>query len=299
MGGLIQILPVSYTMIFIGSLALVGFPFLTGFYSKDVVLEIALATPTFIGNFAHWLGCLAAFCTSFYSFRLIFLTFLNNTNSTKVYVENAHEAPIIMVLPLMFLAFGSIFWGFFSKDLFIGVGSPFFLTSLITNFENLALLEAEFAPAILKNIPFIFTVLGALLSFFLINCCITSKAVIFDYKIDFFYRNLYSFLSKKWHFDQLVNELVIHNLMNFGYRVSFQLLDKGSIEVFGPFGSSFKLWGYSKLLGNIHSGMIFHYSFVMLFSILFFFCWLLLFNLNWWVNSTFLILFSYNLYCIA
>jgi len=299
MGGLIQILPVSYTMIFIGSLALVGFPFLTGFYSKDVVLEIALATPTFIGNFAHWLGCLAAFCTSFYSFRLIFLTFLNNTNSTKVYVENAHEAPIIMVLPLMFLAFGSIFWGFFSKDLFIGVGSPFFLTSLITNFENLALLEAEFAPAVLKNIPFIFTVLGALLSFFLINCSITSKAVIFDYKIDFFYRNLYSFLSKKWHFDQLANELVIHNLMNFGYRVSFQLLDKGSIEVFGPFGSSFKLWGYSKLLGNIHSGMIFHYSFVMLFSILFFFCWLLLFNLNWWVNSTFLILFSYNLYCIA
>jgi len=93
----------------------------------------------------------------------------------------------------------------------------------------------------LKNIPFIFTILGASLSFLLINCCITSKAVIFDYKIGFFYRNLYSFLSKKWHFDQLANELVIHKLMNFGYRVSFQLLDKGSIEVFGPFGSSSKL----------------------------------------------------------
>jgi hypothetical protein len=105
----------------------------------------------------------------------------------------------------------------------------------------LALLEAEFAPAILKNIPFIFTILGALLSFLLINCCITSKVVIFDFKIGFFYRNLYSFLSKKWHFDQLANELVIHKLMNFGYRVSFQLLDKGSIEVFGPFGSSSKL----------------------------------------------------------
>ena len=166
MGGLLQILPISYTMILIGSLALVGFPFLTGFYSKDVVLEVALATPTFVGNFAHWLGCLAAFCTSFYSFRLIFLTFLNNTNSNKVYIENAHEAPIIMVLPLMFLAFGSIFWGFFSKDLFIGVGTPFFITSLTTNFENLVLLEAEFAPTILKNIPFIFTLLGALLSFF-------------------------------------------------------------------------------------------------------------------------------------
>ena len=154
MGGLLQILPISYTMILIGSLALVGFPFLTGFYSKDVVLEVALSSPTFIGNFAHWLGCLAAFCTSFYSFRLIFLTFLNNTNSNKAYIENAHEAPLIMVLPLMFLAFGSIFWGFFSKDLFIGVGTPFFLTSLTTNFDNLVILEAEFAPTILKNIPF-------------------------------------------------------------------------------------------------------------------------------------------------
>ena len=109
MGGLLQVLPISYTMILIGSLALVGFPFLTGFYSKDVVLEVALAAPTFVGNFAHWLGCLAAFFTSFYSFRLIFLTFLNNTNSNKAYIENAHEAPIIMVLPLMFLAFGSVF----------------------------------------------------------------------------------------------------------------------------------------------------------------------------------------------
>ena len=233
MGGLLQILPISYTMILIGSLALVGFPFLTGFYSKDVVLEVALATPTFVGNFAHWLGCLAAFCTSFYSFRLIFLTFLNNTNSNKVYIENAHEAPIIMVLPLMFLAFGSIFWGFFSKDLFIGVGTPFFITSLTTNFENLVLLEAEFAPTILKNIPFIFTLLGALLSFFLINCSITSKTVIFDYKIGFFYRNVYSFLTKKWHFDQLANELIIHKLMNFGYRISFQTLDKGALKSSG------------------------------------------------------------------
>jgi NADH-ubiquinone oxidoreductase chain 5 len=134
------------------------------------------------------------------------------------------------------------------------------------------LLEAEFAPTLLKNIPFIFTLLGALLSFFLINCSVTSKTVIFDYKIGFFYRNLYSFLTKKWHFDQLASELIIHKLMNFGYRISFQALDKGSIEVFGPSGSSAKLWSVSKSLSSIHSGMIFHYSFVMLFSILFLFC---------------------------
>jgi proton-translocating NADH-quinone oxidoreductase chain L len=299
MGGYIQILPVSYTMVLIGSLALVGFPFLTGFYSKDVVLEVALASPSFVGSFAHWLGCIAAFCTSFYSFRLIFLTFINNSNSNKVYVENAHEAPIAMILPLMFLAFGSIFWGFFSKDLFVGVGTSFFLTSISINFENLVLLEAEFAPTLLKNIPFILTIFGAILSFLLINCSATSKNVIFDYKIGVFYRTLYNFLIKKWHFDQIGNELVIHRIMNFGYRVSFQTLDKGSIEVFGAFGSSLKLWNVSKSISQIHSGMIFHYSFIMLISVLCVISWFIAFNLDWNVNSLIILLvFSYSIFSI-
>lgn len=299
MGGYIQILPVSYTMVLIGSLALVGFPFLTGFYSKDVVLEVALASPSFVGSFAHWLGCTAAFCTSFYSFRLIFLTFINNSNSNKVYVENAHEAPIAMILPLMFLAFGSIFWGFFSKDLFVGVGTSFFLTSISINFENLVLLEAEFAPTLLKNIPFILTIFGAILSFLLINCSATSKNVIFDYKIGGFYRTLYNFLIKKWHFDQIGNELVIHRIMNFGYRVSFQTLDKGSIEVFGAFGSSLKLWNLSKSISQIHSGMIFHYSFIMLISVLCIVSWFIAFNLDWNLNSLIILLvFSYSIFSI-
>lgn len=299
MGGYIQILPVSYTMVLIGSLALVGFPFLTGFYSKDVVLEVALASPSFVGSFAHWLGCIAAFCTSFYSFRLIFLTFINNSNSNKVYVENAHEAPIAMILPLMFLAFGSIFWGFFSKDLFVGVGTSFFLTSISINFENLVLLEAEFAPTLLKNIPFILTIFGAILSFLLINCSATSKNVIFDYKIGGFYRTLYNFLIKKWHFDQIGNELVIHRIMNFGYRVSFQTLDKGSIEVFGAFGSSLKLWNLSKSISQIHSGMIFHYSFIMLISVLCVVSWFIAFNLDWNLNSLIILLvFSYSIFSI-
>jgi NADH-ubiquinone oxidoreductase chain 5 len=109
MGGLIRFLPTSYAMILIGSLALVGFPFLTGFYSKDAILEIAVAKHTTIGNFAHLLGCCAAFCTAFYSFRLVFLTFVNNTNTYKSYVPHIHDAPALMVVPLVVLAVGSIF----------------------------------------------------------------------------------------------------------------------------------------------------------------------------------------------
>jgi len=109
MGSLIKLFPTSYTMILIGSLALVGFPFLTGFYSKDAILEVALSKHTATGNFAHFLGCLAAFCTSFYSFRLVYLAFVNNTNTYKKYIDRAHDGPILMVFPLLFLSIGAIF----------------------------------------------------------------------------------------------------------------------------------------------------------------------------------------------
>ena len=88
LGSIIKFFPVSYTMILIGSLALVGFPFLTGFYSKDVILELACAKNNFVGNFAHLLGCFGAFCTAFYSFRLVFLVFINKTNSHKVNIQH-------------------------------------------------------------------------------------------------------------------------------------------------------------------------------------------------------------------
>jgi len=109
MGGLLNIFPVSYTMIFIGSMALIGFPFLTGFYSKDCILEIAVAKYSVVGNFCYFLGCSAAFCTSFYSFRLLFLTFVNPTNTYKAYIQQAHEAPFTMIFPLMVLGVGAIF----------------------------------------------------------------------------------------------------------------------------------------------------------------------------------------------
>jgi NADH-ubiquinone oxidoreductase chain 5 len=101
-------------------------------------------------------------------------------------------------------------------------------------------------------------------------------------------------LTKKWHFDQLGNELIIHRFMNFGYHISFQTLDKGSIEMFGPFGSASKLWDVSKSLSKLHSGMLFHYSFAMLFSIVFLLCFFIIFNTSWDTNSLIILLvFSY------
>ena len=299
MGGLLQLLPMSYTMILIGSLALVGFPFLTGFYSKDVILEIALTTPSLAGNFTHWLGCLAAFCTSFYSFRLIFLAFINDTNTKKVYIEHAHDAPIRMGFPLMVLSIGSIFWGFLSKDMIIGLGSPLFLNNITTSFENLIMIDSEFASALLKNVPFLFTIIGGLLAFLLINCSITSKQIIFSYKIGSYYRQFYTFLIKKWHFDQIGNELFIHKAMNFGYRISFQTLDKGNIEVFGAFGSSLKITSFSKGLSSLQSGFIYHYSFIMIIAMLSFLTCFLILSLNIKINTLiFALVLFYSLFSI-
>jgi len=195
-GGLLNIFPVSYVMVLIGSLALVGFPFLTGFYSKDCILEIAIAKQTFISNFCYFLGCSAAFCTSFYSFRLVFLTFINPVNSFKTYIQGAHEAPITMIIPLMVLSLGAIFYGFLTKDLMIGLGSPFF-NNVYSSYLNFCIIDSEFQSAFIKNIPFIFTCIGAFLSFVLIHCFSVSKQVIMDFKLKPLPKAFYIFLNKK------------------------------------------------------------------------------------------------------
>jgi len=198
MGGLLKIFPVSFIMIFIGSAALIGTPFLTGFYSKDCILEIAIGKYNYIGNFCYFLGCSAAFCTSFYSFRLLFLTFINSTNTFKSYIQSAHEADLKMILPLIILGLGAIFYGFLTRDLIIGLGSLFF-NQTYTNFYNFNMLDSEFLAATIKNIPLIFTILGALLSLFLINCVdsIVNKKYIYENKMNFIFRFVYIFLNKK------------------------------------------------------------------------------------------------------
>lgn len=274
MGGLLHLFPVSSVMILIGSLALIGTPFLTGFYSKDCILELAYAKHSGVGNFCYFLGCSAAFCTSFYSFRLFFLTFVNPTNTFKRYIESAHEASMPMVFPLIILGLGAIFYGYLTRDLIIGLGSPYF-NLIHTNFYNFNLIDSEFLPSFIKNVPFIFTVIGAFFSLLLINCFNVNKEYVMTQKLRA--RLIYIFLNKKWHFDQLVNEIIILNAMNFGYGSTFQAIDKGLIEKIGPSGFSISLFtGSSNLITRFSFGFMldgvfyiicFAFAFVSLFFI--------------------------------
>ena len=267
MGGLIKLFPTSYAMILIGSLALVGFPFLTGFYSKDAILEIAISKNNFFGNFAHFLGCSAAFCTSFYSFRLIFLAFINKTNTFKSYILGAHDAPIRMIIPLMLLALGAIFVGFLSRDFFIGLGTSSFGNSISNNVHNFNLIDSEFLSSFLKNLPFIFTLAGATFSLLLIHCFNVSKTLVYKLKMSKIYRTIYTFLTQKWHFDQIANELLVVKTMNFGYNNTFFLIDKGNIEVFGPLGLAFWIKNYAKTASNQQTGLLPHYAFSIVLSV--------------------------------
>jgi NADH-ubiquinone oxidoreductase chain 5 len=124
-GALAPILPFTTSMFFIGSLSLMGFPFLTGFYSKDLILELALTKYTIEGSFAYTLGLITAFFTSFYSFRVFYITFVYKTNGFRRSIIMAHELPWKMAISLSLLSFGSIFVGYLTKDLFVGLGTDF------------------------------------------------------------------------------------------------------------------------------------------------------------------------------
>ena len=162
MGGTIKVLPFTYSMMFIGSLALIGFPFLTGFYSKDVILEVAYAKYTVAGTFTYWLGAVSALFTSYYSFRLLFLTFIGPVNSLKDSLKHVHDAPFLMGFPLFLLAFGSIFVGYLAKDMMIGMGTQFWGNALFMGPDHGLLVESEYIPQAIKYIPILFSFLGFL-----------------------------------------------------------------------------------------------------------------------------------------
>jgi NADH-ubiquinone oxidoreductase chain 5 len=261
MGGVVKLLPFTYSMMLIGSLALIGFPFLTGFYSKDVILEVAYAKYTIGGNFAYWLGVISALFTSYYSFRLLFLTFLGPVNAFKANFANVHEAPLPMALPLIILAFGSIFVGYLGKDMMIGLGTPFWNNALFTLPSNTIILESEYIPQSIKFIPIVFSVLGAL---FALNINILGSGFAYMMKTSHIGRKLYIFLNKRWLFDKVYNDYVGHNALQFGYHVSFKALDKGFIELIGPAGIMQVCTASMTHMRHMHSGYIYHYALLML-----------------------------------
>jgi len=257
MGGLKRLVPFTFAVMSIGSFALMGFPFLTGFYSKDVILEVAFAKYSTAGHFAYWLGTFAAFFTAFYSMRLSFLTFLSEPNGFKPVIIGAHDSPIKMALPLFLLAFPSIFIGYLSRDLFIGLGTGFWNNAIFVFPTNLNIIDAEFASQFFKLLPVCLSMTGASLALFLYTF---SSKDLYLLKTSLIGRKLYNFLNRKWFFDKFYNEYVNQIFLNFGYHVSYKTIDRGFIEMVGPFGLSQTVLKKSHLLSNLQTGSVYDYA---------------------------------------
>ena len=266
MGGLRRILPFTYVMFVIGSLSLMGFPFLTGFYSKDVILEVAYASYSTVGSFSYWLGTVAAFFTAFYSTRLIYLTFLNETNAYKAVIAHAHDAPFRMALPLGILAFGSIFIGYLSKDMFIGLGTSFWDNALFVHPNNIQMVDAEFLPSFIKNLPVIVSIGGSLIAFYLYHF---NYKTFYSLKMTKYGIFVYNFLNRRWYFDKLYNEIIGQNLLHFGYHYTYKTIDKGLIEFLGPKSITEVLYSSSKEVSKLQTGYIFHYSAIFFLGLIF------------------------------
>ena len=257
-GGLIRLLPLTYSVITVASLALIGFPFLSGFYSKDCILEVAYANYSTFGYIAFFLGTVAASFTAFYSFRLIILTFIGYPKGFKKTINYIHEGNIFITFPLVVLLFFSIYIGFFSKEAFIGIGCDFFENSIFIYPSNYKMIEAEFIPTDVKITPLIFSIIGASASFF---------GYIFFFKSMYIFKLtgngiwLYSFFNKKWFFDKIYNEYFNQSFIEYSHHIVYKIQDKGIIEIFGPFGVSSLFYKVSRKIAFIQTGNIYHYNF--------------------------------------
>jgi NADH-quinone oxidoreductase subunit L len=255
MGGVRKKLPYTYVFMLIGTLALTGFPFLSGFYSKDAIIEFAYLKNSSLGNYAATVGIFTAFLTSIYSWRLFFKTFHGSYNNKKVLIDETHESPIIMLAPLFFLSIGAIFAGFYFKETFIGHHSnDFWQTSIF--FLN----EIEHNPIpswFLLSTPILVTI-SIPISFYYF---VANTKILEDFKNTNL--PLYNFLLNKWFIDEFYEKIFIKPAKKIGLFF-WKQGDQGIIDRFGPDGISKLIKKISDKASLFQTGFIYDYAFAML-----------------------------------
>ncbi len=261
MGGIWRLIPVTFTVMMIGNLALTGIPFFAGYFSKDMVLEAAHAAGTGAGNYAFALGITAAFLTSFYSWRLTFLTFFGSPRANHHTMEHVHESPLVMTIPLGLLALGAVFAGFLGYDLFVGEGRAEFWRGAIVVLESQDSIARvhEHHPAILiKYLPLIVSLGGLGLAYLMYI-----KRPDLPGRLAAAFPGVYQFLLNKWYFDELYDFLFVKNAFRLG-RLFWKGGDTGIIDRFGPDGLSAATGVFARRLALVQSGYLYHYAFAMI-----------------------------------
>jgi NADH-ubiquinone oxidoreductase chain 5 len=267
-GGLRPFLPLTYSVMLIASLSLVAFPFMTGFYSKDLILESAFGQYHFSGTVVYFIATIGAMFTTLYSVKVLYLTFLTNPNGPIVNYKHAHEGDIFMSLPLIVLAVFSIFFGYITKDIFIGLGSGFFVdNSIFIHPTHEILLNTEFAvPTLFKLLPLLFTIV---LTIFAIIYSEYLYLTLINFKLSRLGYNVFGFLNQRFLIELFYNKYITGVVLKLGGQTT-KVLDKGSVELLGPYGLEKGLVSLSESIASLNTGVITTYALYILIGTIFY-----------------------------
>ncbi len=262
MGGLGKFIPFTTAMMAIGTLALTGFPFLSGYFSKDAIIEAAFASHRTGHVYAFICVVLAALMTSFYSWRLFFLTFMGKTRVSEKALASVHESPLSMTMPLAVLAAGSLFAGYIFAPYFIGHEfGEFWKHSIFIGKDNHILHDIHEVPTWVHFAPFIAMVVGVVLAwyYYLVRPELPAQ-------IAAQHQGLYQFLLNKWYFDELYDFLFVRPAKWIG-TFFWKKGDGAVIDGFGPDGVAAGVVSITGRVMKLQSGLIYHYAFAMLIGV--------------------------------
>jgi len=265
-GKLTKFIPFTYSMMLLGFLALAGFPFLSGFYSKDLILETSFSKHSLGGGFSYWLGTVSAGLTAFYSFRVMYYTFWNSSNVSRYYLQNIHELPNKMGFALSVLSVGSLFSGFLLKDAFVGIGTSFWGNAIFKRDVHTVGLDFEFIPLAAKNLPLCLSLTGIFLAIILnsiIKMFQTKESEKNNYNILLVsYPQSYVFfvwfLFHKWYFDYIYNYYLGYTILQYSYYTFYKLIDKGLIEILSLQGLNIISYKLSLQISRTQLGAIYN-----------------------------------------
>ena len=280
-GGLVSYLPLTYSVMLIASLSLVAFPFMTGFYSKDFIIESAFGKYYISSIAVYYIATIGAMFTTLYSVKVLYLTFLSNPNGPIVNYKQAHaahEGDIYMSLPLIILAVFSIFFGYITKDIFIGLGSDFFSDNgLFIHPKHEIMLDTEFAvPTFFKLLPLFFTITLSIISILFTEFY---PKLLIKFKLSSLGYNIFGFFNQRFLVEMFYNKYISGLILDLGAQTT-KIMDKGSVEKFGPFGLEKSVTDISNSINKLSTGIVTSYALYILVGLIFYISILYLTNNN-------------------
>jgi NADH-quinone oxidoreductase subunit L len=269
MGGLWRRIPITYAIMWIGSLSLAGIPFFAGYYSKDMILAAAWASGTAVGRYSFCLGIFTAFLTAFYSWRLLIMTFHGEPRADAETMHHVHESPWVMLIPLFVLAAGAVCAGFLAEHYFVGEArGGFWKDSILVLPQHDAIGAAEHVSAVIDYLPLIAGLLGIAVAYL----CYSMRPQI-PVQLAARFRALYLFLLNKWYFDELYDRLFVRSAFTLGdglWKAGDGMIIDGSVD-----GVAAAAREAAHEASRLQTGYVYHYAFAMLIGVVAIVTWYL------------------------